>query len=330
MIIETDGDIDLGIATGPGSKYRENARCKEWEELMDSKYHHGWSEVTSVHSSSVHWNRALKLSSSSKTSSTKQTPTSWISSLSNYTTGQVAKAPSSILRTLREKGLSALDATKKLKMFANAAKKIVGTDATRPCSLFYVPGRIEMCGKHTDYAGGRSLLCATTKGFCIASSPRDDAEVHIHTTFGMEQKKETAKLSLSTQAMPPHQGHWTTYPAAAIRRLCSNFEGLEFGVDISIECDLPESSGMSSSSAVICYMFMVLAKRNDLTSHPTFLKYLAANPCDLYTYLGFIENGQSFSETALKGDKGVGMYWTLFLSPVALNAVSTYPLTHLH
>ena len=255
---------------------------------------------------------ALNLSSSSP--KTSDTTIELTSSTSNYTTGQVSKAPSSILRELRQRGLSALDATKKLKMFANAAKKIVQSDANRPCSLFYVPGRIEICGKHTDYAGGRSLLCATSKGFCIASAPREDAQVHIHTTFGMEQRKETAKLSLSTQCMPPHQGHWTTYPAAAIRRLCSNFEGLEFGVDISIECDLPESSGMSSSSAVICYMFMVLAKRNDLTSHPTFQKYLASNPCDLYTYLGFIENGQSFSETALKGDKGVGTSSFFFLS----------------
>ena len=35
------------------------------------------------------------------------------------------------------------------------------------CALFWVPGRVEVAGKHTDYAGGRSLLAAATKGFCV-------------------------------------------------------------------------------------------------------------------------------------------------------------------
>ena len=46
-----------------------------------------------------------------------------------------------------------------------------------------------------------------------------------------------------------------------MRRLARNF-GISLGVDIALECDLPEASGMSTSSAVICYMFMVLAARN--------------------------------------------------------------------
>ena len=36
---------------------------------------------------------------------------------------------------------------------------------------FYVPGRIEVMGKHTDYAGGRSLLAAASKSFCVVSVP---------------------------------------------------------------------------------------------------------------------------------------------------------------
>ncbi|MFI5239192.1 MAG: galactokinase family protein [Gemmatimonadales bacterium] len=41
---------------------------------------------------------------------------------------------------------------------------------------FWVPGRIEVLGKHTDYGGGRSLLCAVERGVCMvaranASSP---------------------------------------------------------------------------------------------------------------------------------------------------------------
>ena len=31
----------------------------------------------------------------------------------------------------------------------------------------FVPGRIELLGKHTDYAGGHSLVCASQRGFAF-------------------------------------------------------------------------------------------------------------------------------------------------------------------
>lgn len=41
MYITTAGHINLGLATGPGSTYRLDPRCKEWEELMDAGFHGG-------------------------------------------------------------------------------------------------------------------------------------------------------------------------------------------------------------------------------------------------------------------------------------------------
>ena len=38
----------------------------------------------------------------------------------------------------------------------------------------WVPGRIEIFGKHTDYAGGRSLLCAVERGFVMRMALRAD------------------------------------------------------------------------------------------------------------------------------------------------------------
>ena len=57
--ITTAGPIDLATATGPGSRYREVARCKEWEELMDAEFHGGWTKTSEIHSSDVQWNTAL-------------------------------------------------------------------------------------------------------------------------------------------------------------------------------------------------------------------------------------------------------------------------------
>ena len=56
MYIETAGDIDLARATGPGSIYRRNARCKYWEELMDADFHGGWTKCEEIHSSDKEWN----------------------------------------------------------------------------------------------------------------------------------------------------------------------------------------------------------------------------------------------------------------------------------
>jgi galactokinase len=63
------------------------------------------------------------------------------------------------------------------------------------------------------------------------------------------------------------------------------------GVDIAIGCDIPDASGMSTSSAIICYMFLALARANDLFHSEHFKKNLPTQE-ELYAYLGFIENGQ--------------------------------------
>ena len=49
-------------------------------------------------------------------------------------------------------------------------------------SAFFVPGRIEVLGKHTDYAGGSSLVVAAEQGFCLVAAPRD--QLHGHNTAG--------------------------------------------------------------------------------------------------------------------------------------------------
>ena len=62
MHISTSGDLDLGKALGPGSKYREDPKCRQWEEMMDADFHGGWTEMHAVHSSDREWNKALDLS----------------------------------------------------------------------------------------------------------------------------------------------------------------------------------------------------------------------------------------------------------------------------
>jgi galactokinase len=47
----------------------------------------------------------------------------------------------------------------------------------RDASMWWVPGRIEFLGKHTDYAGGPSLVCAVERGFAVVAARRADRRV---------------------------------------------------------------------------------------------------------------------------------------------------------
>ena len=51
--------------------------------------------------------------------------------------------------------------------------------AVETATWYHVPGRIEVLGKHTDYAGGRSLVCATEQGMAVETAPRADRTVRI-------------------------------------------------------------------------------------------------------------------------------------------------------
>ena len=57
----------------------------------------------------------------------------------------------------------------------------------------------------------------------------------------------------------PAKGHWSAYAYAVVQRMVSNFGAeADGGVHISIASDLPAASGMSTSSALICGVFLAL------------------------------------------------------------------------
>lgn len=210
-----------------------------------------------------------------------------------------------VTQKLLAAGMTQEVATEKRRMLAGAATRLTeaGLAQTAAAKAFWTPGRVEIAGCHTDYAGGRSLLCATSRGFVVVSVDREDAVCRIFTTF-RDKRRSSVTLEISKD-LEPEQGHWSSYPAAVIRRLARNFD-IDKGVDVAIECDLPESSGMSTSSAVVCYMWLILAERNNVQSTAKFMNNIRTDE-DLYAYLGFVENGQDCGPV-LVGDKGVGTF----------------------
>ena len=176
-----------------------------------------------------------------------------------------------------------------------------GASATdREAVAFWVPGRIEVLGKHTDYGGGRSLLCAIERGILMLAHPRADTLVRVRDA----NSGETEELELSSDVVST-PGHWSNYPITVARRIASNFSGPMHGADIVFASDIPFAAGVSSSSALVVAIFLALSDVNDL---PSRLEYKAnILTCeDLAGYLGCVENGLDFK--TLRGEAGVGTF----------------------
>jgi galactokinase len=163
---------------------------------------------------------------------------------------------------------------------------------------FCVPGRIEVLGKHTDYAGGRTMVCAVERGFCVAAFPRDDRQMIVIDAASGETIVFTIDPDLTPQTIK-----WSNYPMTVARRIARNFPGAVRGADIAFISDLPSGSGMGASSALLTAIFLALSEVNRLPSRDEYWHNIG-NRTDLAGYLSTIENGQTFRK--LEGDRGVG------------------------
>lgn len=197
-------------------------------------------------------------------------------------------------------GMSAVEAHRKQSLF-DSTEHALPNENTSPVCRWFVPGRIEVLGKHTDYAGGRSILCAAERGMCVFVRARSDSSINIFdATDG-----RSLKFDFSVDINIPTLG-WAIYPMSVARRLANNFHvGKLHGADIAIASDLPRSAGMSSSSVFLIAIFVALAEINHLEQRLEYQSNIH-NAEELAEYLGCIENGQSFG--SLAGDKGVGTF----------------------
>jgi galactokinase len=206
----------------------------------------------------------------------------------------------SLSAQLAAAGMSAAEAEAKGPLFAAAADALKSLGAAEPSIALFVPGRIEILGKHTDYAGGRSLLCAVERGVCLLAVPRSDDTIRVVDA----RTRESAEFEFSPELEPP-VGDWSNYPMTVARRVARNFPSAASGVDMAFASDLPRSAGVSSSSALVIAVFLALAEANALDTTPEYRRELGSREA-LASYLGCVENGESFG--TLAGDRGVGVF----------------------
>lgn len=172
-----------------------------------------------------------------------------------------------------------------------------GVSPDAPVHAFFVPGRIEVLGKHTDYAGGRSLLAAVDRGICVLAVPRRDDQIVITDVV----RSQRIWFRLDPELQP--QGGWRSYPMIVARRVAANFPGQLRGADLAFASNLPPAAGMSSSSALVTAVFLGLAAVNALGSTDRYRGAIGSTE-ELAEYLGAVENGLDYR--TLSGRLGVG------------------------
>jgi galactokinase len=161
---------------------------------------------------------------------------------------------------------------------------------------FFVPGRLEVLGKHTDYAGGRSLLAALEDGVVLVGRRGPSSRLRVlDAADGREASIDLRGEDTNTPR------DWAVYPEVVARRVPRDLPGAEDGATLAFVSTMPRAAGMSSSSALVVSIFLGVADALNLGERPDFRAAFGAGIDGgrgdrerLAEYLAAVEAGRPF------------------------------------
>lgn len=196
-------------------------------------------------------------------------------------------------------GLDAVEVPRKVDLFERTLRGFRELSGAGPDLVTWVPGRLEVFGTHTDYAGGRTVVAALPRGFAFAARGRADRKLQVVDVVAGES------LTVQTDELPTGTAGWRRYVEVVVDRLARNFPGTSLGADIVFGSDLPRAAGMSSSSVLIVGIASALAKLSGIRDSELWRREVPGR-LEEAGYYACIENGRSFG--ALRGHAGVGTH----------------------
>lgn len=111
-------------------------------------------------------------------------------------------------------------------------------------ATFLSPGRVNLIGEHTDYAGGFVMPAAIDFGTLAAISPREDGRLVIWSENLHEE------IALPLEQLPAKgNGHWSAYPMGVVKTLREAGYPIP-ACSVSILGDVPLGAGLSSSASI--------------------------------------------------------------------------------
>ena len=172
-------------------------------------------------------------------------------------------------------------------------------------------------------------MCATNLGLCVKIIRRTESskftivsDSYASQAFELDVSRAADDFSSAAActslkpASPPAIWAWAHYPNVVLTRLYKLFSLSAFGAeacdlvkvngfDMAIASDLPQASGLSSSSALVIATFLAFYFANDLHENELFTSQIQSRE-DLCQFLGCLENGCEFKNFA--AGHGVGTH----------------------
>ena len=124
--------------------------------------------------------------------------------------------------------------------------------------VFHAPGRVNLIGEHIDYNGGNVFPCALEFGTYAVVRKRDDNILNLASlNFDLEVQVDMDDI----QYEEAHD--WGNYPKGVLKMLQNRGEKL-VGMDVLLEGNIPNGSGLSSSASVELVILVAANALNNL------------------------------------------------------------------
>ena len=133
---------------------------------------------------------------------------------------------------------------------------------TAPSDSFFAPGRINLIGEHTDYNGGYVFPCAITIGTYAVAAKNDTKIMRLFS----ENFPEIGILSFDVEdGTYNKENGWANYAKGVVKFLKEAGHDIHEGIDIVIEGNIPNGSGLSSSASLELLIGVLLENMCHLT-----------------------------------------------------------------
>jgi galactokinase len=166
---------------------------------------------------------------------------------------------------------------------------------------YVVPGRVELVGKHVDYAGGRSLTCAVDRAITVHARVVDAPVIRVRDRARRGSVEVPLAAGVERVKRSPR---WSSYVVAVARRFARDFPRARHGVELDVASTLPPSAGLSSSSAFVVAVATALFDANHLEDDDA-ARAIVGDPLARAEYIGAMETGAAYGD--FPGDEGVGV-----------------------
>lgn len=121
--------------------------------------------------------------------------------------------------------------------------------------VFFSPGRVNLIGEHTDYNGGHVFPCALTIGTYGVARKRSDRKLRFYSV----NFSKLGILESSLDDLEPHkEAGWTNYPKGVMWAMEGRGCKMPCGLDILLDGNIPNGSGLSSSASIEVLMGTIL------------------------------------------------------------------------